>query len=80
MILDLEQKRRKNRDENTNMQASEMSWTQRKDIVLTTSSVNVLVYSADSAREAAAAGHILLSMVAVSYPSVELGCSDTKIK
>lgn len=35
-------------------------------LALTTSSVNVLVYSPDPAREAAAAGHILLSMVAVS--------------
>ena len=35
-------------------------------LALTTSSVNVLIYSADSAREAAAAGHILLSMVSVS--------------
>lgn len=35
---------------------------------LTTSSINVLVYSPDPAREATAAGHILLSMVAVRYP------------
>ena len=35
-------------------------------LVLTTSSVNSLVYSPEGAKEAAAAGHILLSMVAVS--------------
>lgn len=35
-------------------------------IVLTSSAVNALVYSIDGAKEAAAAGHILLSMVAVS--------------
>ena len=35
-------------------------------LVLTTSSVNTLVYSPEGAREAAAAGHILLSMVTVS--------------
>jgi SHO1 osmosensor len=34
-------------------------------LVLTSSSVNTLVYSPEPAREAAAAGHILLSMVAV---------------
>jgi SHO1 osmosensor len=36
-------------------------------LVLTTSSVNALVYSSEGAKEAAAAGHILLSMVAVSF-------------
>lgn len=36
-------------------------------LVLTTSSVNSLVYSSEGAKEAAAAGHILLSMVAVSF-------------
>lgn len=35
-------------------------------LVLTTSSVNALIYSSEGAKEAAAAGHILLSMVAVS--------------
>lgn len=35
-------------------------------LVLTTSSVNTLVYSPSGAKEAAAAGHILLSMVSVS--------------
>lgn len=35
-------------------------------LVLTSSTVNSLVYSSDGAKEAAAAGHILLSMVAVS--------------
>lgn len=35
-------------------------------LVLTTSSVNALVYSTNGAREAAAAGFILLSMVTVS--------------
>jgi SHO1 osmosensor len=34
-------------------------------LVFTTSAVNSLVYSPDGAKEAAAAGHILLSMVAV---------------
>lgn len=34
-------------------------------LVLTSSSVNSLIYSADSAKEATAAGHILLSMVNV---------------
>ena len=34
-------------------------------LVFTTSSVNTLVYSPDGAKEAAAAGFILLSMVAV---------------
>jgi hypothetical protein len=34
-------------------------------LLLTTSSVNALVYSSNGAREAAAAGFILLSMVAV---------------
>lgn len=38
-------------------------------LVLTTSSVNALVYSTNGAREAAAAGFILLSMVTV--------CPDT---
>lgn len=37
-------------------------------LVFTTSSVNSLVYSADGAKEAAAAGFILLSMVAVRIP------------
>lgn len=36
-------------------------------LVLTTSSVNALVYSPEGAKEAAAAGHILLSMVAVGF-------------
>lgn len=35
-------------------------------LVMTTSSVNILIYSPEGAKEAAAAGHILLSMVAVS--------------
>jgi SHO1 osmosensor len=35
-------------------------------LVFQTSSVNSLVYSSDGAKEAAAAGFILLSMVAVS--------------
>ena len=35
-------------------------------LVLTTSSVNALVYSTNGAKEAAAAGFILLSMVTVS--------------
>ena len=35
-------------------------------LVMTTSSVNSFVYSPEGAKEAAAAGHILLSMVAVS--------------
>ena len=39
-------------------------------LVLTTSSVNALVYSPEGAKEAAAAGHILLSMVAVSSLSI----------
>ena len=34
-------------------------------LVFTTSAVNSLVYSPDGAKEAAAAGHILLSMIAV---------------
>ena len=34
-------------------------------LILTTSTVNSLVYSADGADEATAAGHILLSMVNV---------------
>lgn len=34
-------------------------------LVLTSSSVNSLIYSSNGAKEAAAAGHILLSMVAV---------------
>jgi SHO1 osmosensor len=38
-------------------------------LVLTTSSVNALVYSPEGAKEAAAAGHILLSMVAVCIPT-----------
>lgn len=37
-------------------------------LVFTTSSVNTLVYSPEGAKEAAAAGFILLSMVAVSTP------------
>jgi len=36
-------------------------------LVLTTSSVNSLVYSPEGAKEAAAAGHILLSMVAIVW-------------
>lgn len=36
-------------------------------LVLTTSSVNGLVYSANGAKEAASAGFILLSMVTVCY-------------
>ena len=36
-------------------------------LVLTTSSVNALVCSPQGAKEAAAAGHILLSMVAVGF-------------
>ena len=43
-------------------------------LVLTTSAVNTLVYSPEGAKEAAAAGFILLSMVAVSassFPSTE---------
>ena len=35
------------------------------DLVFTTSSVNSLIYYSDGAKEAAAAGFILLSMVAV---------------
>jgi hypothetical protein len=38
-------------------------------LVLTTSSCNALVYSSNGAREAAAAGFILLSMVQVRSPS-----------
>jgi SHO1 osmosensor len=38
-------------------------------LVFTTSSVNSLVYSASPAKEAAAAGFILLSMVAVCFDS-----------
>lgn len=34
-------------------------------LVLTTSSVNTLIYSPEGAKEAAAAGHILMSMVSV---------------
>ena len=41
-------------------------------MVLTTSSVNSLVYSKSGAREAAAAGFILLSMVIVSRPETKL--------
>ena len=36
-------------------------------LVLTSSAVQALVYSPEGAREAAAAGHILLSMVAVCF-------------
>lgn len=36
-------------------------------LVLTTSSVNTLVYSSRGTEEAAAAGHILLSMVSVRH-------------
>jgi SHO1 osmosensor len=39
-------------------------------LVLTTSSVNGLVYSNNGAKEAAAAGFILLSMVTVCYTSM----------
>jgi SHO1 osmosensor len=45
-------------------------------LVLTTSSVNSLVYSPEGAKEAAAAGHILLSMVAVS-PLMAKNTSNT---
>ena len=38
-------------------------------LVFTTSSVNSLVYSSVAAFEAAAAGYILLSMIAVSRPT-----------
>jgi SHO1 osmosensor len=38
-------------------------------LVFTTSSVNALVYSPIASFEAAAAGYILLSMIAVSLPS-----------
>jgi SHO1 osmosensor len=41
-------------------------------LVLTTSSVNSLVYSPEGAKEAAAAGHILLSMVSVSSSSAKI--------
>lgn len=37
-------------------------------LVLTSSSVNATIYSSNGAREAAAAGHILLSMVNVGSP------------
>lgn len=48
-------------------------------LVFTTSSVNSLVYSSDGAHEAAAAGFILLSMVAVcpSQSRYKLFISDT---
>lgn len=38
--------------------------------------VNALVYSSDGAKEAAAAGYILLSMVAVSTRKMEWGVRD----
>lgn len=42
-------------------------------LILTSSSVNSLVYSANGAKEATAAGHILLSMVNVRLlPSVTI--------
>ena len=41
-------------------------------LVFTTSSVNSLIYSADTAREAAAAGFILLSMVSVSTRALRI--------
>lgn len=46
-------------------------------LVLTTSSVNSLVYSANGAKEAASAGFILLSMVTVSKfpPQASILCS-----
>lgn len=37
-------------------------------LILTSSAVNSLVYAAEPARQAASAGHILLSMVAVGSP------------
>jgi SHO1 osmosensor len=37
-------------------------------LVLTSSSVNSLIYSSNGAKEATAAGHILLSMVNVKLP------------
>jgi len=37
-------------------------------IVLTSSAVNSLIYSSNGAKDAAAAGHILLAMVAVGHP------------
>lgn len=36
-------------------------------LVLTSSSINSLIYSSNGAKQAVAAGHILLSMVNVSY-------------
>lgn len=40
-------------------------------LVLTSSSVNSLIYSSNGAREATAAGHILLSMVNVRAADVD---------
>ena len=40
-------------------------------LVFTTSSVNSLIYYSDPAKEAAAAGFILLSMVCVCLPSIK---------
>lgn len=47
-------------------------------LVLTTSSVNSLVYSANGAKEAASAGFILLSMVTVRGSQSPLHVSDDK--
>lgn len=41
-------------------------------LVLTSSSVNDLIYSSNGAKEAAAAGHILLSMVNVRALSIDI--------
>lgn len=46
-------------------------------LVMTTSSVNTLVYSSKGSEEAAAAGHILLSMVNVSFINSCLHCSPS---
>jgi len=40
-------------------------------LVLTSSSVNSLIYSSNGAKEATAAGHILLSMVSVRLPAIQ---------
>jgi hypothetical protein len=42
---------------------------------MTTSAVNSLVYQPQGAMEAAAAGHILLSIVAVSHQSTNIHCA-----
>jgi len=47
-------------------------------LVLTSSSVNATIYSSNGAREATAAGHILLSMVNVS--SLLCSCGNMLIK